>query len=449
MAFTASVISIRMSGHLFTCTPMACYEVSANTIDTVVMYRLKHEFNDITEETLIPYYKSIGETNRLDADMLFPFMCFTSMDTDPPTCPYVPVNSGLSNLGLIKYNFIKHINLNGIIKSLEDAYPDKEREGESCYLKGIYALQQIANHNSRGITSIFIRIQNVLDFIISISCKKLRDRFCSGCGLAKKTMAKYVCQECGLKLCHEHTLEHIETSGHVLQLMNKEFIPKGNPGPFKYVLQYEQLYRICVVNKLYEMIQAIEDSGLVTFRDKTLPIQSVSYVEFNELVNVCANPAEHQMKLLFYKRISNALYYQFASILTKDEFPYLLPHIDSVRDNEELNTELSMWKASCSRLDITLSSISRINPKYVLENLKTVPKILEAYKNRPKEVILISQEFLPKIKDYLSNKSKDESLSIIDSFYDILIKLYMPYVSEQKSIENKETLKQRLYKIFS
>lgn len=81
-----SSVHIRASGHLFTFMPTSCYHV--NNTYYVFMYQLTHEFPDKTRvETIIPYYMSDGKTNRLYADMLYPFMCFNSTQKDPPVCP--------------------------------------------------------------------------------------------------------------------------------------------------------------------------------------------------------------------------------------------------------------------------------------------------------------------------------------------------------------------------
>ena len=112
MEWVASSISIRINDHVFNCVPLECYKVN-NYI--VILYELILEFHGKIIKSVIPYYVSDGQTNRLNADLLLPFMCFTDRVNDPPICPHSISNprksSNLSDFGLIKYSITTNMDM--------------------------------------------------------------------------------------------------------------------------------------------------------------------------------------------------------------------------------------------------------------------------------------------------------------------------------------------------
>ncbi len=398
---TASSITITIANHVITCTPLNCYMVGEKFI--VIMYQLRHESPDKpTAETTIPYYISTGETNRLKADMLYPFMCFNSRGKDPLLCPQVPA-SKLPNFGLLKYSITTNMNLNSIVTSTEEEYKSKE-VGNPHLKGGIYTLGRMSQNNTYGITTIFMRIKNVLDFIICISSKKLR------------------------MYDPSYTEE---------QLM--DFVPDEPSKLYKDadVLKYEQMYRRCVLNKLHDMIHTLQDAQIATYTDVTLPIVPKTHDEFNAIINVCPRKAEHESKLLTYKRISHDLY-QLIHKHKNDSFPYLLPEdqVTLVPDHTELDMTIRIWKATCeSDLEYVLHQISRIPESHVFESIKLYGSdLFTDYKNSPEQTARINHAFLPKIVTDLSSQSPIDSIQLIDQhrdyisteLYQTLIDLYLP-----------------------
>ena len=91
-------------------TPEKFYKVPESTVCYVVIYSLKFKDRnpEIPEiESKIPYYISDGGTNKLRANMLYPFMCYSNMN-EVENCPFNitrtrPPSYGYSSL-LLKYN---------------------------------------------------------------------------------------------------------------------------------------------------------------------------------------------------------------------------------------------------------------------------------------------------------------------------------------------------------
>lgn len=200
------------------------------------------------------------------------------------------------------------------------------------------------------------------------------------------------------------------------------------------------------------MINVLQETDVATYTDVTLPIVPKTYDEFNEIINVCPRQAEHQSKLLAYKRISNDLYHLIHEH-KNDSFPYLLPEdqVTLVPDNTELDTTLNTWKASClTDLEYTLQQISLIPTSRVFESIKLYGRsLVKDYKNSHEKMSLINETFLPKIVTDLSSKSPIDSIQIIDQhrdfiskdLYQTLIDLYLPKLIEDlKSKPNPDEI---------
>ena len=120
-------------------------------INDINVYVVLYELNYGRHKTIVPYYISNGHTNKLRANMLFPFMCISFKDSFCPKKKY----KSEQHL-LIKYQLISNLNLTSI-------YDDIEKE------LGIHLEKEKIGNMSCGLKSVLTRIKNLLDFIICIS----------------------------------------------------------------------------------------------------------------------------------------------------------------------------------------------------------------------------------------------------------------------------------------
>jgi len=124
-------------------------------------------------ESIIPYYISNGQTNKLRANMLYPFMCYSNWDNQG-ICPYFSNDDHkLRNKDrlpiLLKYQLYpnyKYILLENLI--VEDFISMKGTENKNNQRKILSHLEKMSNHLSIGLTSVLPRLRNFLDFIICV-----------------------------------------------------------------------------------------------------------------------------------------------------------------------------------------------------------------------------------------------------------------------------------------
>lgn len=294
-------------------------------------------------------------------------------------------------------------------------YPEKKRLGlwGEGPLVGIDWLTYRRSTN-QGITTIFRRIENILDFIISVCKDKIHS--------------------------YQRTMTYEEYKINQSKLFTP---PVSDPDNKKWndehdgmYIKYEDMYRWCVLQILNEMIQELKvtrngESGAVVAVDAAdastgesvepsvavvsadaprypvsisyitheLPIIPLSYDDFNDIINVCNEQPAHQSKLAIYKNISTDLYKVLHSLPEYKTFPFF-ENVEETKEHELDNT-LKMWNASClSTLDYILQQISSLAPhmifNYIIQNGRGM--------RRTKEVNEIEKHFLLKIKEYIDTK---------------------------------------------
>ena len=115
-------------------TPANFYKISDHDVKYVVIYNLKFINGDQEIESQIPYYISNGATNKLRANMLYPFMCYSSIN-EVEHCPY---NESRRTRGnpytglLLKYIIGANINIDkleeDLLKTFLGIYSDLHEE---------------------------------------------------------------------------------------------------------------------------------------------------------------------------------------------------------------------------------------------------------------------------------------------------------------------------------
>lgn len=420
-----TLIIITIEDHVFTCLPIKCYnlkDIDETKLEyTVIMYKLTHEFQGkMLRESVIPYYISDGQTNRLYADMLFPFMCFNSKTKETPVCP-LATRKDLSNYGMLKYEIIHNLNLDSITKEVEKNFinniytPDEihsleqlefiSKEHDPTRMKdissrGLVMLNQYCK-NLVGITSIFRRIQNILDFIICVSSKKLRS----------------------------YTEENLDT-----------FIPLiTRPGLTPILLVFERIYRKHVLNQLIKSITLLESIKIIAYTDIELDVTLNTFNEFNQDLSICdryRNPKTRKDELYDnltnYKHISHELY-ELLYTYKRDLFPYLLnpKDIKIIADGKEFDDTLRAWHASCdySAADKILENISTLP----LPNFLSSIKMFSLYKGPVEHKIQIKKAILLRLRqeipyNILSKLSLIEKYAVYfpEEIYKSLLESYLP-----------------------
>ena len=179
--YTFGSIKIDHQDETITIIPLKVYKVTKDESKwakfyIVVVYKIKYINNSTKKEinTTIPYYLSDGHTNGMRADILFPFMTF-NIRGDNTNCIYTDYiipetgnNYVSTEGGILKFNIIKNIDMETIIKSIDKIYEANVENGESKLLE-----IEKENIEGYGVKSILPRIVNILDFIIAINSVRI------------------------------------------------------------------------------------------------------------------------------------------------------------------------------------------------------------------------------------------------------------------------------------
>jgi hypothetical protein len=137
----------------------------------VVIYQFTY-YNEKNEKSIstIPYYLSDGYTNGLRANMLFPFMCVHMNPDNIQNCPY---SSSQTNGLLLKYKICKNLNFNKLNEWINKKFNEYIKDKNIS----IDLIDKFNKYNTQtvGLTSILLRMENLLDFIITISSDQIKD----------------------------------------------------------------------------------------------------------------------------------------------------------------------------------------------------------------------------------------------------------------------------------
>jgi hypothetical protein len=135
----------------------------------VVLYKLSY-FNSTTGETItsiIPYYISDGQTNNFRANMLFPFICVNEA-VPGSGCPSIKTNRGL----LFKYHAVKNFDIHAYDKYIID---EIKKIPNGSIIDDI--LKKSSMNNSIGVSSVFRRLTNILDFFIAFCSERIATEY--------------------------------------------------------------------------------------------------------------------------------------------------------------------------------------------------------------------------------------------------------------------------------
>jgi hypothetical protein len=156
-------------------TPIEFFNVEY-TLRYVCMYRMSMiDKKDPlkTQESIIPYYISNGQTNRLRANMIYPFMCYSDW-TNQGVCPFFEDNAHKTQFKnrdalLLKYTIGPNFNFTKLENQVIDNFIEKDGiESEDKRRKMYQVLETHSNSLSRGLPSVLPRLRNFMDFVLCI-----------------------------------------------------------------------------------------------------------------------------------------------------------------------------------------------------------------------------------------------------------------------------------------
>ena len=289
--------------------PIQFYNVEFS-VRYVVIYKLsvahKNE-KDIAKnmESIIPYYISNGQTNKLRANMLFPFMCYSDWNNQG-ICPFYSEESDKKRRKSGHALLLKYlINPNYKYSKLEEIvlhnFLNKEGPGNIENKQKQYAkLIKKSINLSRGLPSILPRIHNLLDFVICI----INDSII-------QFNPDEVNIRCFRPLSCQDDPEYIH-------------MDKCNNTPEK--LTEEDDYRFVLISILHKYANMILKNHILDIEPVVLKAVPITIEEFNLRVNVCDTRVS----------IHNMASYGLLSIFFKQNFRIILDKIIATINPEDM-----------------------------------------------------------------------------------------------------------------
>jgi len=155
-----------------TCIPTHCYQVQYDVlqrIDLVILFELSFRTHDKHIHCKIPYYVSDGHTNRFRANILFPFLCFTSHE------PFnnCPMSSKYSHATL-KLKLIHTLNIKFVHTFINSQFY-REAMNKNLYTDELATenpllfIESLVKTNREIYELITNRLGNIIDLIISLA----------------------------------------------------------------------------------------------------------------------------------------------------------------------------------------------------------------------------------------------------------------------------------------
>jgi hypothetical protein len=336
----------------------------------VVIYEIKHQ----NTTTKIPYYMSNGESNGLRANMLFPFICFNLNDIDHPECP---VSTTHKTTGLIyKYMVCENMNLN----KLHNQIVSELQPSEYTDTRNHNILLSLAQLNNVSLYSVLDgRLNNLLDFLISICSKKILD------------IVEPVREELFVPIYDKQ----IPKINHFL-MDSVGLIKEGEtPGVNDYILtnSIHQPYRVALIKMLNQILMKLKEKIKIEFVEKKFSeLEKKRYVDFNEKHQVCSKHdniydinKDFILNFSSYKELSKKLY-ELLDIRKRDSYGTIIETYDTndivyyLRKNSEcyknVREILGLWDLDCSNIN-RLDDEIKNNKNIIYINLVSLPKMDE------------------------------------------------------------------------
>ena len=371
-------------------TPENFYTISDDSVKYVVMYSLK--FIDINPdisiiETKIPYYISDGATNKLRANMLYPFMCYSNLG-EVENCPYdtsrynslIP-SPNLFTSVLLKYKIDTTINIDKLEEDLLNTflgiYPDLHNEGNT-----LRTMLIDYSRKSTNLISVLPRITNLVDFIICITNDVIQDfDYTSHQTKTDIDNGKYSPLNAELKLEHNYT---------DLSIFHHEIIHDldRHLGITNIFNNHFRLVILTILNKYYNLFVNYD---LFTIQKIHLETEIITTHMFNTIANICQKEIAKK-NMQNYKLISNEIIDTIngkidlsLTISEKDRAILKSIIILSVKtqetDDEIYSKSLKRWKSQClsKAVNINTKNVFTMTVDEICVELSTYSDFLKQY----------------------------------------------------------------------
>jgi hypothetical protein len=360
MNFNKITIHLETKGTIII-TPVNYYSISDNLVKYVVMYSQKFininpEIPEI--ETIIPYYISNGGTNKLRANMLYPFMCYSNIE-EVDICPFdinrsVTRNQNLYLTILLKYEINNNIDINRLEEDLLNTflsiYPD-------LYEESRILRNQIKYDHSKNVNliSVLPRITNLVDFILCIINDVIRD-------FNYKDPQTQIDIDNGkyrpLSDEQNKQIEYIDLSIFGQEPMEVMLKRDGTSAEFN---NHFRLVILTILNKYYKLLV---DHHLLDIEPIKLEMETISFNDFNRIVNIC-NRESAKLNMAKYKIISNKTVNLLINKIDTSKFisvenSSLLKSIIIQTETFDINEDeiyyksLNKWRSQCLSKDTTI-----------------------------------------------------------------------------------------------
>jgi hypothetical protein len=170
--------------------PVNCLKVTDDNNKIVVIYELEYsENNNIKHKAYVNYYLSDGNTNKLRANMLFPFYCYHQRDSK--SCIHIDGTYRNNYKLLVKVTDVKNINMDKLNTSILTKTKIQIHEKNKISLEtseniildylDLYTTEVYENNPTTnisefnftvnaidGLVSVVQRIENLLDLVIGL-----------------------------------------------------------------------------------------------------------------------------------------------------------------------------------------------------------------------------------------------------------------------------------------
>ena len=338
---------IEDEGRIIMMTPIHFYNVEFS-VRYVVMYKLsvthkneKDRTKDI--ESIIPYYISNGQTNKLRANMLYPFMCYSDWNNQG-MCPFYveetdKIRRKSENTLLLKYlinpNY-KYSKLEEIVlhnflnKEGPENIEHKQKQYDELVKKSI--------NLSRGLPSILPRIRNLLDLVICI---------------INDNIIQFNPDEFNIKCFRP--LPNVNDPEYIR--MDKCNTPEK--------ISEEDDYRFVLISILHKYANMILKNHILDIESVVLKATPITKEEFNLRVNVCntnastRNIAACGFISIFFKQTFRIILDKLISTINKQDmsendrdllfFDSILNYIgSSIHPNDIYRAHMDHYRMDCS-----------------------------------------------------------------------------------------------------
>jgi hypothetical protein len=384
-------------------TPTQFYNIEDHSIKYVVMVNLK--FIDINPEieeieANIPYYISNGETNKLRANMLYPFMCYSSID-QADICPYDEsrITKGSPYIGvLIKYNINTNINIEKLeqelLNTFLDIYPTFDIESSKLRAK-------IDNIYERRfeLISVLGRLQNFCDFIICIINNVIGD-FDYALEQTDIDNGKYrplSLDQRSMSVDYADMSIFGEETSYRISQYNADDSSSSFNNHFRLVI-------LTILNRYYKLFV---DNNIIDIDKITLVPETITVSKFNTIVNIC-NRESSKSNISNYKFISNKIIdivsekLDISDSITEKKKTILKSLLiqttkAQVNNDKIYNKLLQKWNVQCLSDGITMN-----NKNVYSMNIEEICNELSSYSE-------FIQYNVPQLKEELSLNCNDQT----------------------------------------